>query len=79
MPAPTGEMFRQAGFWSQLLLLGLLDWASLTAFGRQGAAWYHWVGLTVVNAALLGLTVIVWRWLRSHAGQSPKGAVRREQ
>jgi hypothetical protein len=60
----TGDSFIKAGFWSQLVLIVLLDWASLVAFSRHGAAWYHVVGFVLVNVLLLGLTAYAWRWLR---------------
>ena len=60
----TGEGFRKSGFWSQLVLLILVDSASVNAFLKQQVAWYHYVGFVVVNVVLIWLTVIVWRWLR---------------
>lgn len=60
----TGEGFRKSGFWSQLVLLILVDAATVNAFFKQQVAWYHYVGFVVVNVVLIWLTVIVWRWLR---------------
>jgi hypothetical protein len=61
----TGEGFRKSGFWSQLVLLGLIDWATIHAFLHEKVGWYHYVGFVAVNVCLLWLTVIVWRWLRT--------------
>ena len=60
----TGETFRKSGFWSQLVLLGLIDWGTVHAFRREEVAYYHYIGFVVMNVVLLGLTVVVWRWLR---------------
>ena len=67
----TGEGFRKSGFWSQLMLLGLIDWATVYAFLHQPVAWYHYAGFAAVNVLLLWLTVIVWRWLRPQTSLSP--------
>ena len=61
----TGEGFRKAGFWSQLVLLGLIDWASVYGFLREDVPAYHYVGFVIMNVALLALTVVMWRWLRA--------------
>ena len=60
----TGEGFRKSGFWAQLVLLLLVDWATVYAFLRQPVPWYHYAGFVVVNVVLLGLTVLMWRWLK---------------
>ncbi len=73
----TGEGFRKSGFWSQLVLLGLIDWATIYAFSRQQVAAYHYVGFIAMNVVLLGLTVVVWRWLRHQRSLPPPGSRRR--
>ena len=55
----TGESFRKAGFWVQLLLLGLVDWATVLAFIKQDVAWYHYMGFVVVNF----LVDFLYSWL----------------
>jgi hypothetical protein len=60
----TGEGFRKLGFWSQLVLLGMVDAATLGAFRKQDVAWIHYAGFVVVNVGLLYLTYVVWKWLR---------------
>ena len=69
----TGEGFRKSGFWSQLVLLGLIDWATIHAFQHEKGhvAWYHYVGFALVNVLLLWLTWIVWRWLKPQKSPSP--------
>ena len=69
----TGEGFRKAGFWLQLILLGLVDWGTVVSFTRQAVPAIHYVGFGLVNAALLCVTVAVWRWLPS---KSPKEMAR---
>jgi len=61
--APADYVIR-AGFWTQLVLLALIDWGSLWAFSTQEVHWIHYVGFTVVNVVLLSVTWVVWRWLR---------------
>jgi len=70
----TGDSFMKLGFWSQLVLLALVDWATLTAFFEHGAAGYHYVAFAAVNIVLLWLTAIVWRWLRVQRGARDRGA-----
>ena len=53
-----------AGFWSQLVLLLLVDWGTLSAFANQRVSPIHYVGFAVVNGLLLGATALTWRWLR---------------
>jgi hypothetical protein len=59
-----GVWVRQAGFFSQLVFLALVDWGSLVAFRKEGAAWYHYAALAVLNAILLVAAYFVNRWLR---------------
>ena len=60
----TGDTFIKAGFWSQLVLLGLVDWGTLNAFAREPVSAWHLGGFLSVNALLLSLTVVMWRWLK---------------
>ena len=55
----------KAGFWTQLILLGLVDWGSLQAFASRDVVHpIHYLGFALVNAILLGLTAMMWRWMR---------------
>ena len=60
----TADGLIKAGFWTQLVLLALMDWASISAFMTQDVAWYHYAGFVVVNTVLLALTAIMWKWLK---------------
>ena len=60
----NGDTFIKAGFWSQLVLLFLVDWGSILAFMKGPVPWYHYVGFCVVNVVLLGITWKTWGWLR---------------
>ena len=60
----TGDRFILAGFWSQLVLLFLVDWGTLVAFRKGLLPWYHQVGFVVVNVVLLSLTAYAWRVLK---------------
>lgn len=64
----TADGIIRAGFWMQILLLGLLDLASLFAFARQSVAWYHYGGFVAVNVLLIALSVVMWRWMRERTG-----------
>ena len=59
-----GDKFIKAGFWSQLILLFLVDWGSLLAFMRYEVPWYHYVGFVVLNVVLIYATFVMWGWLR---------------
>jgi hypothetical protein len=59
-----GDKFIKLGFWSQLVLLLLVDWGSLAAFAKYDVAWYHYVGFAVVNISLLWATWVMWGWLK---------------
>ena len=59
-----GDKFIKLGFWSQLILLVLVDWGSILAFTRMDVAWYHYIGFAVVNIVLLWLTWVMWKWLK---------------
>ena len=65
----TGENFRKLGFWSQLVLLALIDWATLRSFFKEQTPWYHWFGFCSVNILLLTLTFYMARWLRDNRPQ----------
>jgi len=59
------DRFIKWGFWSQLILLVLVDIGSLKAFMTQpDIPWYHYVGFGIVNVVLLGMTAYMWRWLK---------------
>ena len=60
----TADGFIKLGFWSQLVLLGLVDWGSLVAFSKVDVGWYHYAGFALVNIILLGATWRVWQWLK---------------
>ena len=59
----TADGFIKLGFWSQLVLLLLVDWGTLASFARGHGSWPHYIGFAVVNLILLYLTWIVWGWL----------------
>ncbi|MDP6946767.1 MAG: hypothetical protein QF464_21635 [Myxococcota bacterium] len=56
--------FIKLGFWSQLILLFLVDMGTIVAFMKGPVPWYHYVGFCVVNAVLLYMTYKMWGWLR---------------
>lgn len=56
--------FVEAGFWSQLVLLGLVDWASISAMQSQGGTVGLWAGLLALNAVLLLVAFVMLRWMR---------------
>tara|TARA_B100000530_G_scaffold190121_1_gene120595 strand:+ start:55 stop:282 length:228 start_codon:yes stop_codon:yes gene_type:complete len=58
------DAFIKLGFWSQLVLLFLVDMGTVMAFMKEPVPWYHYVGFCVVNAALLYITYRTWGWLR---------------
>ncbi len=57
------DKFIATGFWSQLILLILVDWGSLASFMRGDGAWYHYIAFVVVNVVLLTATWKVWGWM----------------
>ena len=60
--------FVEAGFWSQLVLLGLVDWGSVAAMRRtDGASWPVVAGFVVMNALLLFAAVVMFRWMRQQS------------
>lgn len=61
---PT-DKFIAAGFWSQLILLILVDWGSIASFLRGDGAWYHYIAFVVVNVVLLTATWRVWGWMQT--------------
>ena len=66
----TGDDFIKLGFWSQLVLLALIDWGTVAAFIREDVPWYHYVGFAVVNVVLLALTWKIGRWMRPAQSRS---------
>jgi len=68
----NGDDFIKVGFWSQLVLLGLVDWGTIYAMRTQDVAWYHYVGFALVNSVLLWATWRLWPWLREQHS-SPGG------
>ncbi len=61
----VGDWVRRMGFFSQLVFLLLVDWGSLHAFERDGAAWFHYAALIALNVVLLAAAFFVYRWLRT--------------
>ena len=59
-----GDKFIKLGFWSQLILLALVDWGSILAFMEHPVAWYHYVGFALINIGLLYATYVMWGWLK---------------
>lgn len=59
-----GDKFIKVGFWSQLILLFLVDWGSILAFMRYEVPWYHYLGFILVNGVLLYATYVMWVWLK---------------
>jgi cytochrome b len=59
-----GDKFIKLGFWSQLILLFLVDWGSIAAFAKLDVPWYHYVGFAVINVVLLWSTWLMWGWLK---------------
>ena len=72
---PT-DKFIATGFWSQLILLVLVDWGSLHAFYKGHGIWYHYIGFALVNIILLYSTYVVWGWMKKAAAENE--AVRQE-
>lgn len=70
--ATLADVMIQLGFWTQLVLLALVNWGSLTAFARHGAPWYHVVGIVVVDASLLLASVVTFRFIMRQGGP-PRG------
>ncbi len=60
----NADVVIMSGFWMQLVLLALVDLGTLQAFVSEPVHWIHYVGFVAVNAVLLALTAVVWRWLR---------------
>lgn len=60
----TTDGFIKTGFWAQVALLFLVDWAALYVFlNTEDMPWYHWVGFTAMNVILLYATWVMWKWL----------------
>jgi hypothetical protein len=68
----TTDGFIQVGFWSQLVLLALVDAGSLASFAKETPPWYHVVGFGVMNTVLLGATWVMWRWIRVQSSSPVK-------
>ena len=66
----SGDDFIKLGFWSQLVLLVIVDWGTLIAFFNEPVPWYHYVGFVTVNAVLLLATYKMWRWLKPQRTQN---------
>lgn len=65
--------FVEAGFWAQLVLLGLVDWGSLHAMrGAGGASLPVVAGFVALNAVLVTASVVMFRWMRQQ-GRSAHG------
>lgn|GEM_PF-5208550 len=75
----TGDQFIKLGFWSQLILLAIIDWGTIVAFSKEDVAWYHYAGFTVVNGGLLWLTWVLWRWMRDKRGLATADAVESDE
>ena len=58
----TSDGLIKLGFWSQLILLVLVDWGSLAAFLREPPPWYHYAGFVAVNVLLLCSTAWMYKW-----------------
>lgn len=56
--------FVEAGFWSQLVLLGLVDYGSVKAMLSGGATPAVVAGLVLVNGVLLFAAAVMLRWMR---------------
>jgi hypothetical protein len=68
----TGDDFIKLGFWSQLILLVLIDWGTLIAFAAEPeVAWYHYAGFGTVNVVLLWATWVMWTWLKPQRSEDP--------
>lgn len=57
----------KAGFLVQVVMLVLVDFGTLYAIQQSPSQWPHVIGLVVVNAVLLPIAALVWRWLRLQA------------
>ena len=73
-----GDDFIKLGFWSQLVLLALIDWGTLVAWKAEpNVAWYHYVGFTVVNLFLIWATWVMWTWLKPQRSKDPNASSHR--
>lgn len=61
----------KAGFLIQIVLLVLVDIGTLYALAQAPSRWPHLIGLIVVNAVLVPIAALVWRWLRVQAKSDP--------
>lgn len=67
----TADGVIKAGFFIQIMLLALVDVGTLYALAEQPSGWPHLFGLLAVNAVLLPIAAVVWRWLRLQARSEP--------
>ncbi len=65
------DVLIEAGFWSQLVVLFLLDWGTLHAFRKQGLGNAHVIGFVTVNVVLLATMACVRYLLQKDRGRSP--------
>ncbi len=65
----SGDDFIKLGYWSQLVLLGLVDWGTLAAFADGQGSVFHYVGFSILNVILLVGWWFGWQWLKD--AQSP--------
>ena len=68
----NNDQFIKLGFWSQLILLVLVDWGSLASFAKETPPWYHYVGFAVVNIVLILSTAWMWKWLHPQRTEDPR-------
>jgi len=67
-----GDDFIKLGFWSQLILLALIDWGTIIAFASDPVVpWYHYAGFGLVNLILLWATWVMWVWLKPQRSKEP--------
>ena len=67
----TTDRFIKLGFWSQLVLLVLVDWGSIASFMKEPPPWYHYAGFAAVNIGLILSTAWMWKWLHPQRTQRP--------
>lgn len=69
----TTDGFIMLGFWSQVLVLILLDWGTIVAMRKEIVPWYHYVGFVLMNAACVWAIVKVYKWLQPHQRRGAEG------
>ena len=66
----TGDDFIKLGFWSQLVLLFLVDWGTLVAFDKADhVPLWQWASFITANLILLTATWYLWKWLKPARGR----------